>query len=402
MGRHARTIRLGRTLWESAPLEPEITSLMQERCFDDGTFPPLKEVKAAVAQAKHPLEERFAPFAGKTLPTSTLTTKAYGQRLASWLQRLQQEEEAPTGEQLSVLNRVADRLLEEFRLGEEGLLLKKTDPERAKSEQPLLGFCHGSPGTGKSKVIKWITRLFTEALEWKHEEEFLCVAFQNRVAHAMGGMTLHAGGDIAVGGQRSLDHTDIDILFTRNQYLRWVIIDELPMVPDDLFGAFASHLADAASPSRFHKKADGSVRFFGGYNLLAFGDFYQIPPIPSSASLAIPPIHKKTEAAKHALDLLWGDGEDSLNFFKELTIQKRIEDSWYAELMEECRYGRLSEESYNFLVEQALLHQARDFWLERSGLPETAPQSDGPRVAPHGFHSFFQVLRAHACERLVH
>ena len=24
MGRHARTIRLGRTLWESAPLEPEV------------------------------------------------------------------------------------------------------------------------------------------------------------------------------------------------------------------------------------------------------------------------------------------------------------------------------------------------------------------------------------------
>ena len=125
MGRHARTIRLGRTLWESAPLEPEITSLMQERCFDDGTFPPLKEVKAAVAQAKNPLEERPAPFAGKTLPTSTLTTKAYGERVASWLQRVQQEEEAPTGEQLSVLNRVADRLLEEFRLEKKGCSSRK-------------------------------------------------------------------------------------------------------------------------------------------------------------------------------------------------------------------------------------------------------------------------------------
>ena len=83
MGRHARTIRLGRTLWESAPLEPEITSLMQERFFDDGTFPPLKEVKTAVAQAQNPLEERPAPFAGRTLPTSTLSTMAYGQRLAS-------------------------------------------------------------------------------------------------------------------------------------------------------------------------------------------------------------------------------------------------------------------------------------------------------------------------------
>ena len=87
MGRHARTIRLGRTLWESAPLEPEIINLMQERCFDDGAFPSLKEVKGAVAHAKNPLEERPAPFAGKTLPTSTLSTTDYGQRLASWLKR---------------------------------------------------------------------------------------------------------------------------------------------------------------------------------------------------------------------------------------------------------------------------------------------------------------------------
>ena len=133
MGRHARTIRLGRTLWESAPLEPEITSLMQEHCFDDGTFPPLKEVKAAVAQAKNPLEERPAPFAGKTLPTSTLTTKAYGERVASWLQRVQQEEEAPTGEQLSVLNRVADRLLEEYRLEKRRTAPQENRPRAGKS-----------------------------------------------------------------------------------------------------------------------------------------------------------------------------------------------------------------------------------------------------------------------------
>ena len=63
-----------------------------------------------------------------------------------------------------------------------------------------------------------------------------------------GGNTLHAGGDIGVGGQRPLDHTDIDVLFTRNQYLRWVIIDELPMVPDDLLGAFASLLAMPRAP----------------------------------------------------------------------------------------------------------------------------------------------------------
>ena len=112
MGRHARTIRLGRTLWESAPLEPEITSLMQERFFDDGTFPPLKEVKTAVAQAQNPLEERPAPFQGKTLPSAFLTVVDYGNRISAWMGRVQLEEEAPTSEQLAILNRVAQRVLE--------------------------------------------------------------------------------------------------------------------------------------------------------------------------------------------------------------------------------------------------------------------------------------------------
>ena len=53
----------------------------------------------------------------------------------------------------------------------------------------------------KSRLIYWIRRLFTEALEWKHGEQFLCVAFQNRVAHAMDGVTLHSAGEVQVGGQ---------------------------------------------------------------------------------------------------------------------------------------------------------------------------------------------------------
>ena len=117
------------------------------------------------------------------------------------------------------------------------------------------------------------------------------------------------------------------------------------MVPDELLGVFQQHLADASGDSRFKESADKSVRFFGGYNLLGFGDFYQIPPIPASASLAIPPVDKKTEGALRALDLLWKDGEDSLNFFLELTVQKRIADPWYASVTEECRYGTLSQKT---------------------------------------------------------
>ena len=164
MGRHARTIRMGRRLWESPPLEAHVQSLIEERFFDDGSFPPLKDVKAAVSAAKNPTEARPAPFRGKTLPSATLTTIAYGERLSTWLARVQVEDEAPTTEQMAVLQRVTERVLEEFRLEHEGLLLPKSHPERTKAEQPLLGFVHGAPGTGKSRVIRWVTRMFEEAL----------------------------------------------------------------------------------------------------------------------------------------------------------------------------------------------------------------------------------------------
>ena len=223
MGTHARTIRLGRALWESAPLDAKVATSVQERLFDDGTFPPLVEMRKAVAKAKQPDEQRPAPFAGKTQPFVHLSVTDYGQRLHDWMDVVKHETRPPTAEQLGLLSQVKERVLLEFRLEKEGILLPKDHPQREALEQPLLGFCHGSPGTGKSKVIKWMRRMFMEALGWLHEQEFVCVAFQNRVAHAMGGNTIHASGDIAIGAQRSLDHTDIDVLFTRNQYLRWVI-----------------------------------------------------------------------------------------------------------------------------------------------------------------------------------
>ena len=78
------------------------------------------------------------------------------------------------------------------------------------------------------------------------------------------------------------------------------------MVPDEPLGAFEHHLANAAVDSRFKRTADKSVCVFGGYNVLGFGDFYQIPPIPPSTSLNIPPADKKTELATRALNLMWG------------------------------------------------------------------------------------------------
>ena len=45
LGRHARTIRLGRSLWQSEPLTKDDTKHIRERHFEEGTFPPIKQMK---------------------------------------------------------------------------------------------------------------------------------------------------------------------------------------------------------------------------------------------------------------------------------------------------------------------------------------------------------------------
>ena len=122
------------------------------------------------------------------------------------------------------------------------------------------------------------------------------------------------------------------------------------MIADHLLGLFESALDSAAVKSpRYSVRRDKSRVVMGGYDLLFFGDWWQLPPIPDSYALFLPPSTTKTKLQETALDIFWGDGPDSLNFLAELTIQKRIADPWYASLPTECRNGDLSHENYYFL-----------------------------------------------------
>jgi hypothetical protein len=170
----------------------------------------------------------------------------------------------------------------------------------------------------------------------------------------MHGATLHSAGDISIGGEgqgRTLQKTDVDLLYTRNQSLRWILINEVFMIPKELLGIFAQHFADAAVESKYKVRADESKQVFGGYNLMMFGDTLQLPPIPSSAALFLPPDAATcVPCAREMLDMFWGDGADTINYFVELTQQMRIEDPWYSAFLDQCRRGSLDDEMYNFIV----------------------------------------------------
>ena len=112
-----------------------------------------------------------------------------------------------------------------------------------------------------------LRRLFEEALGWQHGVEFICVAFQNRMAAAIGGTTLHSGADLPRPGEnrdRKLDHSEIDNLYIRNASLRWVLMDEISMIADTLLGEFESQFSSAARQTQHAKRRDKTHRICGG------------------------------------------------------------------------------------------------------------------------------------------
>lgn len=118
---------------------------------------------------------------------------------------------------------------------------------------------------------------------------------------------MHSAGDVPVGDhnhEQQLQHTDMDMLYVRNQSLRWILIDEVFMPPNELLGTFAKHFFDAAMESNFTFRTDDSKQVFGGYNVMMLGDTLQLPPIPSSAALLLPPdASKGGPGAREMLDM---------------------------------------------------------------------------------------------------
>jgi hypothetical protein len=119
--------------------------------------------------------------------------------------------------------------------------------------------------------------------------------------------------------------------------------------------------------SRYFATAAGEPRIMGGINFMMFGDMLQLPPIPSSSAVFVPPQGKPrppSKTAEEILDLFWSEGEQALNFFMELIQQHRTSDIWYRQLLDECRLCFLADENYNFLMGLPTRHHG--CWLPKA------------------------------------
>ena len=186
-------------------------------------------------------------------------------------------------------------------------------------------------GTGKSVLL----RQLIQELRTKYSKEpdrVAVTASTGLAACNIGGVTLHSFSGIGLGKQPS---ADLVKRIKKNQKAknRWLrtkilIIDEISMVDGELFDkleAVARQLRNNGRP-------------FGGIQLVITGDFFQLPPVPD-----------KGKTSKFAFEASsWGT---SIEHTIGLTQVFRQRDSTFADMLNEMRIGKISNETNKVFLE---------------------------------------------------
>jgi hypothetical protein len=181
-------------------------------------------------------------------------------------------------------------------------------------------FITGSGGTGKS----FITRLIIDWLESQHKT-YLLTAPTGVAAQNISGSTIHSALRLTQSGSGYQSLAFYDLEFKKKlQSIQVLIIDEISMVSASLFN-FISNLF-----ARIHN----SDIAFGGISVIVVGDLTQLPPV-------------KGEAVFYSS--VW-------QLFYPLFLyksQRHHEDEEFYQMLEEIRFGRISDTTWTKLMDRA-------------------------------------------------
>lgn len=201
-------------------------------------------------------------------------------------------------------------------------------------------FLTGGPGTGKSFLIQeYLSRA---------AEEIPVVASTGAAAILVGGRTFHSFFSLGIlqgGADQAIEKAMKNSgLRSRLRNLKTLVIDEISMLSLEAF--------DAAE--RLTRQVRHSDLAWGGVRIVAAGDFAQLPPISPDRTKAWcfrAPAWRRSQ-------------------FRRITLRevKRTEDSEFLQVLEEIRWGRVTD-------------RVRDFLDSRMALSEEL-ESDVPHLFP--------------------
>jgi len=188
-------------------------------------------------------------------------------------------------------------------------------------------FITGSAGTGKSFIVNKIdVSLSTNGKQVSVTAMTGCAA----ILISPKARTLHSWGGIGLG-KENVDELLIRVRKNKQAFQRWkktdtLIIDEISMLGPLLFEKL-----DALA-----RRLRKNKNFFGGIQLVLVGDFFQLPPIEESEFLFQSELFQKEITHKIHLE----------------TIYRQKEDKAWAEILQNIRYGILTEKDFSILHER--------------------------------------------------
>ena len=225
------------------------------------------------------------------------------------------------------------------------------DPPAAKTVKPLILskeqehilnlanygtslFYTGSAGTGKLVLLK----LIIKSLRMRHEPGTVAVTASTGLAACnIGGTTLHSFAGVGLG-ELPVQKCLTKVKRNKHAYKRWLkckvlIIDEVSMID----GHFLNKLNEIA------KRVRKSSAPFGGIQLIALGDFYQLPPVVK------PTAHEELHGLGPAEVVFafesaaWSETIQCTLILKEVFRQRG--DQEFVDMLNEMRAGKVSPEN---------------------------------------------------------
>lgn len=210
------------------------------------------------------------------------------------------------------------------------ILSKEQEIVLQKVLQGVSLFYTGSAGTGKSVLLRSIIK----ALRRKYPTGVAVTASTGLAACNIGGITLHSFGAIGLG-TGTVDNLIKKIKRNKKAHGRWrdtkvLIIDEVSMVDGELLDKL----------NEISKRLRKNNAPFGGIQLVACGDFYQLPPVMKKIS-AEGDTRDDVEAFFSFESLAWNETIQETIILKEVFRQKG--DQVFINMLNEMRDGRISE-----------------------------------------------------------
>ncbi len=207
------------------------------------------------------------------------------------------------------------------------MLLEPTlSPEQQKALSALHSgeniFLTGGAGCGKSFLI----REFIRDLDPKI---FPILASTGTAAVLLGGRTFHSFFGLGImegGSEATFERVSKEPkIMARLKRIEGFVMDEVSMIPGSAF-----RVAEALT-----RLARNSSLPWGGARVIAVGDFLQLPPITRGGPR----------------DWCFLDASWSSSGFQNirLTVNHRVEDNEYLQILEELRLGRVTENAREFL-----------------------------------------------------